>query len=162
MGKTLYDYCMESDNELLLLQWDMENGGLTPQQVTSGSHRKVFWRCAKGHRWQAAVYTRTNGGSGCPYCTGRRIIPGETTLADASPELIAHWHREKNAPLTPETVFSGSGRKVWWRCEKGHSWCTQIRSRSRSSTGCPNAVRRSWKQNGSGVLKKQKNTILNK
>ena len=136
MGKTLYDYCMESDNELLLLQWDMENGGLTPQQVTSGSHRKVFWRCAKGHRWQAAVYTRTNGGSGCPYCTGRRIIPGETTLADASPELIKQWHPTKNPGVSPSLLSPQTHRRVWWQCEKGHEWQAQVNARVRGS-GCP-------------------------
>lgn len=51
--------------------------------------------------------------------------------------LLEEWDTEKNLPLTPETVAHTSDLPVWWRCAKGHSWCTQVRSRSRSSTGCP-------------------------
>ncbi len=50
---------------------------------------------------------------------------------------LNEWDTEKNLPLTPEDVAHTSITPVWWRCEKGHSWCTQVRSRSRGSTGCP-------------------------
>lgn len=51
--------------------------------------------------------------------------------------ILQEWDGEKNLPLTPDDIAHTSGTPVWWRCEKGHSWCTQVRSRSRSSTGCP-------------------------
>lgn len=57
--------------------------------------------------------------------------------------ILREWDEEKNLPLTPETVGHTSMTPVWWRCEKGHSWCTQVRSRSRSSTGCPKC-REEW------------------
>ena len=44
----------------LAAQWDAErNGALTPQDVVAGSHKRVWWRCERGHEWQAAVYSRT-------------------------------------------------------------------------------------------------------
>ena len=51
--------------------------------------------------------------------------------------ILREWDREKNLPITPDTVAHTSSIPVWWRCEKGHSWCTQVRSRSKTSTGCP-------------------------
>ena len=51
--------------------------------------------------------------------------------------ILDEWDTEKNLPLTPESIAHTSMTPVWWRCEKGHSWCTQVRSRSRSSTACP-------------------------
>lgn len=51
--------------------------------------------------------------------------------------ILKEWDVDKNLPLTPDRVAHTSGVPVWWRCEKGHSWCTQVRSRSKSSTGCP-------------------------
>ena len=51
--------------------------------------------------------------------------------------LLDEWDAEKNLPLTPETVSHSSPVRVWWKCEKGHSWQTQLRSRSASRTGCP-------------------------
>lgn len=51
--------------------------------------------------------------------------------------ILQEWDSEKNLPLTPDGVAHTSMTPVWWKCEKGHSWCTQVRSRSKSSTGCP-------------------------
>ena len=51
--------------------------------------------------------------------------------------ILNEWDIEKNLPLMPDNVAHTSNIPVWWRCEKGHSWCTQVRSRSKSSTGCP-------------------------
>ena len=44
-----------------------KNNGLTPMDVMSNSHKRVWWKCEKGHEWQAIVASR-NGGRGCPVC----------------------------------------------------------------------------------------------
>ena len=31
------------------------NGNLTPEMVTPGSHRRVWWQCPLGHTWKAFV-----------------------------------------------------------------------------------------------------------
>ena len=51
--------------------------------------------------------------------------------------LLEEWDDEKNLPFTPESVTAGSALPVWWKCEKGHSWQTQVRSRSTTLTKCP-------------------------
>lgn len=136
MRITFYDFCAESGNENLLREWDAElNGDLTPQAVSHGSTREVWWRCQKGHSWKSAVYART-AGKGCPYCGGRRVISGFNDLASQNGELAAQWDAVKNAPLRPEEVTPGSHRKVWWRCRKGHRWQAEIKSRH-SGKGCP-------------------------
>ena len=57
MGKSLYDFCIEQDEFELLVQWDKQkNGELTPRDVTKGAHKKIWWKCAFGHSWQAVVY----------------------------------------------------------------------------------------------------------
>ena len=43
--------------------------------------------------------------------------------------------------LTPESVARNSTIRVWWECEKGHSWHTQIASRAKGSSGCPICLR---------------------
>lgn len=40
------------------------NGNLTPEMVTPGSHRRVWWQCPLGHTWKAFVYSRTGGRRG--------------------------------------------------------------------------------------------------
>ena len=44
--------------------------------------------------------------------------------------LLQEWDWNKNAPLTPDTIHKGSHQKVWWRCDAGHSWQAQVRSRA--------------------------------
>lgn len=136
MKKTLYDFCVENGKTGLLREWDdAANGGLTPKRITYGSGKKVWWRCAKGHTWQAVVNSRSSG-SGCPACGGRTVVPGENDLASVLPELARQWHPTKNAPLTPERVARGSHRMVWWRCERGHEWRAAVKSRT-AGNGCP-------------------------
>ena len=119
-------------------QWNTErNGALTPEAVTAGSSRRVWWRCEHGHEWEAPVKERTVFHVGCPYCTGKKVLPGFNDLASLRPDLAAQWDGEKNGALTPEQVSAGSNRKVWWRCEQGHEWEAHIRSRTGADSGCP-------------------------
>ena len=47
------------------------NGGLTPEMVTTGSNRKVWWQCPLGHVWKAVIYSRAGAQRcGCPVCAG--------------------------------------------------------------------------------------------
>ena len=54
--------------------------------------------------------------------------------------LLDEWDEEKNLPFTPETVSPSSSVPVWWKCEKGHSWQTQVRSRAKTLTRCPKCL----------------------
>ena len=139
MAKSLLDYCLEREEFELLAQWDKEkNGGLSPRDVSHGSHKKIWWKCAFGHSWQAVVYTRTGQHSGCPYCTGRMLPPSARVLADECPELAKEWHPDLNGDLTPQMVTAGSHKKVWWQCAEGHIWRAVIYSRTGDKKcGCP-------------------------
>ena len=106
----------------LAAQWDYEkNAPLTPQQLTYGSRKVVWWRCEKGHAWQAQVKDRAKAkGTGCPVCDGKKVVPGENDFASAFPDIAAEWHPTKNGELRACVVARYSGRKVWWRCANGH------------------------------------------
>ena len=47
------------------------NGTLTPQQVTIGSGKKVWWLCPRGHSYKASVMHRGHG-TNCPDCNSGR------------------------------------------------------------------------------------------
>ena len=136
-GKSLQAFCAETDRGELLREWDAEkNGGKTPSDVSMGSHQKVWWLCPKGHSYCSVVKSRTQG-TGCPICAGRVVLSDENSLAAKYPALAAEWDKEKNAPLLPTQVASGTLRKVWWLCPKGHSYYSSIASRAGGGTGCP-------------------------
>lgn len=115
-------------------QWNYDkNNGLKPEQFTVFSNIKVWWKCDKGHEYEAVIGTRTR--SGCPYCSGKKTNH-ENCLETLRPELAKQWNYEKNGALTPQNVTKGSGKKVWWKCSKGHEWQAAICHRARNS-GCP-------------------------
>ena len=93
MKKTLKEFCEENGQSQLLEQWDTpRNLPLTPDLVTYGSKRKVWWRCKQGHTWQASICTRTGNGTGCPVCAGKMPVAGENDLQSRYPELAREWH----------------------------------------------------------------------
>lgn len=137
LRESLESYCRRMKLEYLLDQWDApRNLPLTPSQVSHGSKRKTWWKCEKGHSWQAAVYTRTGSRTGCPVCTGKVVQLGETDLAAQYPALARQWHPSRNGTLTPQQVLPGSHKVVWWACEKNHEWQAQVKSRV-AGCSCP-------------------------
>jgi hypothetical protein len=69
--KTLYEWSLEKNRKDILEQWDkVKNGTLTPDKVSYGSEKMIFWHCHQcRYRWEAMVCRRTaKNGSGCPIC----------------------------------------------------------------------------------------------
>ena len=108
---------------------------MKPENFTANSGKKVWWKCEKGHEWQATVNDRSNG-YGCPYCSGRYAIKGENDLETINPKLAKEWNYERNGNLMPEDFTVGSHQKVWWKCSKGHEWQATIADRN-NGTNCP-------------------------
>ena len=128
------DNSLQTLNPELAKQWHpTENGNLTPNDVTTGSQKKVWWLCEKGHKWDETIKNRSK--NGCPFCSGRRVC-AENSLQTLNPNLAEQWHTVKNEDLTPNDVVAGSHKKVWWKCEKGHEWEATIKSRN-EGRGCP-------------------------
>lgn len=126
----------------MLKEWDYEKNTVSPDKVSCGSNKKVWWKCQKcGNSWQAAPYTRTNLGSGCPYCFGRLPIKGKTDLASQKPELLKDWDYEKNA-ISPDGICCGSEKKVWWKCHIcGYEWQASPSLRN-AGGGCTKCLRK--------------------
>lgn len=63
------DNDLETKNPTLASEWCTEkNGTLHPDMVTTGSNKKVFWKCNEcGYIWKARIADRSNG-HGCPCC----------------------------------------------------------------------------------------------
>jgi len=122
-------------NPELAKEWHpTKNGDLTPNLVFGSAGLNVWWRCEKGHEWKATINNRAKG-RGCPFCAGKKACE-DNCLANVNPKLASQWHKENNGCLTPLDVTFGTGKKVWWICEKGHEWKATVASRS-NGNGCP-------------------------
>ena len=60
--------CLSTTDPELADQWHTtKNKGLSPEDVTAGSNKQVWWKCAKGHDpWKARVSNRKK--NNCPQC----------------------------------------------------------------------------------------------
>ena len=121
----------------LLKEWNYnKNGKLTPESISPSSSKKVWWICSKGHEWQTSPNKRSNG-SGCPYCSNNKILKGYNDLETTCPKLVKEWNYKRNN-LSPSEVMSGSNKKVWWICPKGHEYEASILNRTKNNgTKCP-------------------------
>lgn len=139
-GENDFESWCRDNNSILLDEWDYKKNTVKPYEVPKTYKEKMYWKCSKGHEWEATVYNRVNG-TGCPVCnTGNNVKRNKVTLAEWCREnnsnLCDEWNYEKNMDITPQSVTYGSHAKVWWKCSKGHEWEAQIKSRTYNH-GCP-------------------------
>ncbi len=117
-------------------EWNYELNNETPDTYLPFSNRVVFWDCPKcKSTYDKMINERTGGGEGCPYCAGKRV--NETNcLSTTHPQLVVEWDYIKNGDLTPNDVSKGLHDKVWWICERNHSYQKAVYSRV-GGGGCP-------------------------
>lgn len=138
------------------------NGTLRPEDVSSTSHKKVWWRCSIGvclnqkHDYQAEVRYRIKGVAKCPDCP-RSSVQDKNRLSTKFPEIAAEWHptknrlfyptwltpldrkskqknkQLKNRRLLPSDVSFGSHELVWWQCKFSSEHLWQASVNSRTS-----------------------------
>lgn len=126
-----------SEYTLVVSQWHpTRNLPLEPSLVSPSSNKKVWWKCANGHEWEATIANRTRKGSGCRQCpkTSTKNVPLKAVID--SPELMAEWHKDNSKD--PSTVTVGSMYKALWKCATvpDHEWEASVANRVRGSK-CP-------------------------
>jgi DNA-directed RNA polymerase subunit RPC12/RpoP len=128
-------YNLQIVNPSLASEWHQQkNYKLSPQEVTPSQGIKVWWKCSKGHEWQATIDHR-NKGRGCPYCAGKRACK-DNCLQTTNSRLAKEWHPTRNGNITPKDITPGANKKVWWICNRKHEWQALINNRSKG-IGCP-------------------------
>jgi len=79
------------------------------------------------------------------------------SFACKNEKLLKEWDYDKNT-VSPFEIYPNSRTKIFWKCEKGHSWHARLDSRNNSrgkGTGCPYCKsRKTNKSNSFGQLRK--------
>jgi len=131
------DNCLSTLYPKILKEWDYNRNIISPDKITTGSSKYVWWLCAKKHSYKMTVNNKINRKDCCPYCSNKRVC-FENCLNTIFPDISKEWHPVKNKGLTTHDFMSGSSKKVWWLCEKGHSYLSVISSRTgKRKSGCP-------------------------
>ncbi|MBQ6493395.1 MAG: zinc-ribbon domain-containing protein [Erysipelotrichaceae bacterium] len=129
----------------LIKEWDFEKNLIKPDEVTYGSNRSVYWNCKTcGNSWKATICSRSVNGQGCLKCGNKkgakkrigRIINERGSLQDKHPELLKDWDYDKNS-IKPSEITPASSEKVFWVCDKGHSYEMSPANRTSGKQRCP-------------------------
>jgi uncharacterized Zn-finger protein len=124
--------CLATVLPLLAAEWHPErNGPLSAADVLPHSRKRVWWRCASGHEWEAVVGARARGHS-CPFCAGTRVEPGRS-LAALYPTVATELNL---MAVDPWQLAPHSPKRVLWTCSHGHSWSARVSDRT-NGHGCP-------------------------
>lgn len=83
----------------LVCEWSEKNLPLTPDKITFGSNKIMWWKGSCGHEWQASVKSRSIGEK-CPICSGARAVEGINDLVTLKPELAAEWSSKNMEHIT--------------------------------------------------------------
>src|SRR5699024_4771698 len=106
------------------------------QRYGAGSAKVVLWICPKHPDTPFdQQIRRVVKGSGCPYCSGHRVLAGFNDLATTHPEIADEL---VDQPLA-NTLSAGSNTVQTWGCEQGHRWEAMVsnRTKRKRGTGCP-------------------------
>ena len=163
MKQSLAEWCSNNNCNYILDQWDAKkNYPITPNDVSYGSEKEIYWHCNKcGYDWLRKVCGTTAKKRGCPQCARRERldkvqktrIAKTGSFADVYPELLKEWDYSAN-DISPKEISPKSNQKVWWRCDLcKDSYCTRVALRARGH-GCPKCsaqkrIKTMVKKNGS-------------
>lgn len=100
----------------LVSEWDFGLNTISPYEINNSTKKSFYWKCKKyQHSYLATTSTRI-AGSGCPYCSGKKVLSGFNDIVSHNHELRDEWDFEKNM-IEPESVYYTSGKKYYWNCK---------------------------------------------
>jgi len=106
--------------------------GWDPATVFSASIEKRDWKCNNEHIYCTTIRLRTLRNTGCPFCSGNKVLTGFNDLKTKFPDIAAEAYG-----WDPATVVPGTNQKKDWRCSKGHIYSSSVNKRTGKGTGCP-------------------------
>ena len=74
----------------LIPEWSEKNLPLTPDKITFGSNKRVWWKGACGHEWETSVKARSKGEKWCD-------IDLEEGIIDVNHTLVYYDHRTEGS-----------------------------------------------------------------
>lgn len=107
-------------------------------EIFAGSVKKAWWKCKNyPHIYESIVKDKVGKNTGCPYCSGNKVLVGFNDLSTTHPALAAEFSKSENSTIRIENISSGSLRKVWWECNQyKHTYQASVGERKRGA-GCP-------------------------
>lgn len=97
----------------------------------------ITWDCKKcAMAWKSSVKDRVAGNAICPYCSGKKAIPGKTSFKALYPEMAAEY--SSNNEVSSDTILSTYSPLVEWDCPVCNmTWKGSVKDRVNEEIDCP-------------------------
>ena len=121
----------------LLKEWDYEKNEMSPEVVTAGSSKLVWWICSTcGNKWQASIKNRVNG-SGCRLCSIKRShLAAKRTTEEFITEL-----QIINPSIQVIGEYEGSSKPIQCKCSVCCYQWSPLPSNLLTGVGCPKCAK---------------------
>lgn len=139
--------------------WNYELNDILPEEVSKGKGGEFWFKCDKNHSYLSTIEhmkrSVLKGLSGCPVCSGRSLVEGNS-LYDVFGDMVdRYWDYDKNDSngLKPDTIAPHSNIRAFWRCVNcGKTYEQQICNRVVSVGYCPDCVSKMYQSSGEAEL----------
>ena len=91
-----------------------------PDYLLPSITKRIIWSCHEcKQEWISSLNDRVSGNVSCPYCDGRKAIPGKTSFKARHPKLMNEWDSILNLLLVnPDMILNTCNKIVWWKCNE--------------------------------------------
>ena len=116
---------LEDVNPELAKEWSLNNT-YSANEVLPTSSYHALWNCPTcGGEYPARINIRKIGDNACPYCSGRKVLPGYNSFKAKHPNLMENeWATFENLVIQvdPDQILDNCTKPVWWHCNH----CNQL------------------------------------
>ena len=97
----------------------------------------ITWDCSTcAMTWKGSIKARVDGNAICPYCSGKKAIPGKTSFKALYPEMAAEY--SLNNEVSSDTILSTYSLLVEWDCPVCNmTWKGSVKDRVNEEIDCP-------------------------
>lgn len=107
------DFTMKKPTQEEIVKRILNSGvDATTEDTYVNAITPMTFYCSNGHKWKTKLGNITHNHQGCPYCSGRNVVVGETDLWTTKPRIAALL-------LNPEDGYclkSSSGKHIDFKC----------------------------------------------
>ena len=103
----------------LAAEWS-ENNERDVETVRHSMTLRALWVCPTCHgEYSYPVAKREAGDNACPYCRGKRVLPGYNSFKVNHPDLMDEWAEAENIIMgvDPDYMLDRNTKRVWWTCK---------------------------------------------
>ena len=104
----------------LIPEWSDNNERPMSDFIATSTYA-ALWYCQICHgEYTEQIKNREYGDDSCPYCSGKKVLPGFNSFKIRHPDLIEEWDWINNYLLAdPDEIRENYSQNVWWTCDKG-------------------------------------------